>query len=127
METPKIKYTSVDEYISGFPPEIRTLLEEIRAIIIQTAPNAKEIISYNMPAYKQNGVLVYYAANKGHIGFYPTGSPVEVFKNELKDYKTSKGAIKFPFETGIPHELVKQIVQYRIVEDAENAERKKKK
>jgi len=114
---PQIKFNSVDEYISFQPESVRYLLEELRQIIRQTAPTASEVISYNMPAYKINGILVYFAANKKHIGFYPTSSPIVIFKDKLINYKTSKGAIQFPIKSGIPAELVKNIVEYRIHED----------
>jgi uncharacterized protein YdhG (YjbR/CyaY superfamily) len=128
MQTsPKYKFTSVDEYIATFSPAVKEKLEQIRAVIKRAAPNAQEVISYNMPAYKQHGVLVYFAAAKAHIGFYPTGSPIVVFKKELEAYKTSKGAIQFPISGPIPTVLVADIVTYRAQEDLEKAARKKKK
>jgi uncharacterized protein YdhG (YjbR/CyaY superfamily) len=72
-----------------------------------------------MPAFKQHGVLVYFAGNKNHIGFYPTSSPIRIFKNELINYKTSKGAIQFPIDQAIPTRLVTKIVKYRVAEDKE--------
>ncbi|MDO9153431.1 MAG: DUF1801 domain-containing protein [Paludibacter sp.] len=105
----KKNYNSVDEYIHDQPEKTQPLLHHIRHIILDTAPTAKEIISYGMPAYKIHGVLVYFAANKNHIGFYPTGSPIIVFKDELSGYKTSKGAIQFPIKSGIPTDLVKKL------------------
>ncbi len=108
------KFRNVDEYLSTFDPEIRSILESLRKTIKAAAPEAEEVISYNMPAFKFHGILVYYAAHKEHIGFYPAGSNVvELFKNELKDYKTSRGTIQFPFRLPIPHRLVKKIVRYR--------------
>jgi len=121
----KAIYNSVDEYIAAQPDSIRSLLVEIRQIIKQAAPAAIETISYGMPAYKINGILVYFAANKQHLGFYPTASPIVVFKDELLDYKTSKGAIQFPIKSGIPAPLVRQIVEYRIQEDEMKALAKK--
>ncbi len=123
----KATYSSVDEYISAQPENIRPLLELIRATIKEAAPEAKEVISYGMPAYKQHGVLVYFAANKQHVGFYPTASPIVVFADNLSMYKTSKGAIQFPVKTGIPVELVKKIVEFRVNEDEMKAALKKKK
>ncbi|MES2616672.1 MAG: DUF1801 domain-containing protein [Bacteroidota bacterium] len=114
-----VKFTTVDEYLATVPQDVRAMLETLRATIKKAAPKAQEVISYNMPAYKQHGVLVYFAAGKNHIGFYPTGSPVAVFKEELKDYKTSKGAIQFPLDKAIPKALVTAIVKYRIKEDLE--------
>lgn len=123
----KKTYNSVDEYIAAQPENVQSLLQEIRQIIKNAAPASTEIISYGMPAYKQHGVLVYFAENKQHIGFYPTGSPVEIFADELRDYKTSKGAIQFPLKTGIPSALVEKIVKYRINEDELKALSKKTK
>jgi len=123
----KATYNSVDEYINAQPENIKSLLEELRQIIKQTAPSAMEVISYGMPAYKANGVLVYFAANKQHIGFYPTASPIVVFKDELTNYKTSKGTIQFPIKSGIPAALVKKIVEYRVQEDEMKALAKKSK
>jgi uncharacterized protein YdhG (YjbR/CyaY superfamily) len=124
---PSTKFKSIDEYHSMFPDHVAALLEDLRETIRQAAPKAEEVISYNMPAFKQHGVLVYYAAAKAHIGFYPTGSPVAVFKEELSKYKTSKGAIQFPIDGPIPKTLVKKIVKYRLAEDKENAAAKAKK
>ena len=121
------KFTTVEEYMASIPAEAIARAEEIREVIKKAAPKATEVISYNMPAYRQHGVLVYFAAAKAHIGFYPTGSPVAVFKDELTQYKTSKGAIQFPLDKPIPKALVKKIVQYRIAEDAEKAATKKAK
>lgn len=102
------------------------MLEELRLVIKKAAPQATELISYNMPAVKQNKVLVYYAVQKNHIGFYPTASPIQVFAKELKGYKTSKGAIQFPIEEPIPIDLVERIVKYRLKEDMDKAKAKKK-
>lgn len=124
---PSTKFISVEEYISCFPPGVQAVLEEMRKTIRQAAPKATEVISYNMPAFKQNGVLVYYAANKEHIGFYPTAAPIVVFADQLAAYKTSKGAIQFPLGKPIPKTLVKNIVKYRLEADAEKAKAKKKK
>ncbi|MFY9309138.1 MAG: DUF1801 domain-containing protein [Bacteroidia bacterium] len=123
----KIQYRSIDEYHSGFPENVQKMMEELRAIIREAAPRASEVISYNMPAFRQYGVLVYYAAYKNHIGFYPTGSPIRVFKDELVKYKTSKGAIQFPIDSRIPKTLVKKIVKYRVLEDLEREKQKAKK
>jgi len=78
-----IKFKTIDEYFSSFPESTREILEVLRSTIKREAPNAQEVISYNMPAFKAHGVLVYYAAHQGHIGFYPTSLPIEVFKSEL--------------------------------------------
>lgn len=110
------KYKTAEEYISSFPEEIRLKLESLRKTILKAAPDAEEVISYNMPAYRLNGILVYFAAYKNHIGFYPTSSPIKHFKNELTDYKTSKGAIQFPLDKPLPSGLVTRIIKFRIKE-----------
>ena len=121
------KFTTVDEYISMFPEEVKKSLVSMRAIIQKAVPDAKEIISYNMPAYKVNGVLVYFAGNKHHIGFYPTASGVREFEKELEGYATSKGAIRFPMDKKLPVKLITQIVRFRQAEDEAKAVAKKKK
>lgn len=121
------KFTTVDEYISTFPQEIRPILEKMRHTISKAAPKAEEVISYNMPAFKLNGMLVYYAGYKKHIGFYPTASGITEFEEELTDYKTSKGAIQFPIDKPLPIGLITKIVKFRIAENNEKALLKKKK
>lgn len=123
----KAKYNSVAEYIDNQPENTKSHLIKIRKAILNAAPNAIEIISYGMPAYKVHTVLVYFAANKNHIGFYPTATPIEVFEKELKLYKTSKGAIQFPLNKEIPIKLVEKIVQFRINEDEQSFLNKKQK
>jgi uncharacterized protein YdhG (YjbR/CyaY superfamily) len=126
MKTSKPKFSNADEYIAMFPDNVKEVLQKIRLTIKKTAPAAEEVISYQMPAFKLNGMLVWYAANKEHIGFYPTPSPIRVFKKELANYKTSKGAIQFPIDKAIPLKLIKDIVEFRINENLEKAERKLK-
>ncbi|MFZ5942215.1 MAG: iron chaperone [Bacteroidota bacterium] len=109
---------TVEEYIAGFPEEIRVILETIRTVIRKNAPTAVEGISYGMPAYRQHAVLVYFAAQKKHLGFYPTGSGVAGFADRLGAYKTSKGAIQFPYDKPIPLELIAEMVRFRVNEDA---------
>jgi len=112
------KPTSVDEYISSYPKETQKLLEQIRATIKGVAPDAEEVISYMMPGYKLNGMLVWFAGFKNHIGFYPRGSSaIEAFKKELTGYKTSKGAIQFPKDKPMPIALIKKMVKYRVKEN----------
>ncbi len=121
------KFTTVDEYINSFPLEVRKILEKLRQTIARAAPNAEEVISYNMPAFKLNGALVYYAAYKKHVGFYPTNSGITEFADELADYKTSKGAIQFPLEKPLPTGLITKIVKFRAVENKAKALAKKNK
>jgi len=107
---------TVDEYISRYPENIQKILKKIRRVIREVAPEAIEKISYGMPTFYQKENLVHFAANKKHLGFYPTSSGVKNFKEELIDYKTSKGAIQFPYDKPIPYELIKKIVKFRLNE-----------
>lgn len=127
MQTNIAVAKSIDEYIERFPENVQTILQKLRATIKKAAPGAEEVISYQMPAFKYHGVLVYFAGYKNHIGFYPTSSPMKVFKKELAGYKTSKGAIQFPIEKAIPLTLVKDIVKFRIKENLEKETTKLKK
>ncbi|GEP93414.1 Uncharacterized conserved protein YdhG, YjbR/CyaY-like superfamily, DUF1801 family [Chitinophaga terrae (ex Kim and Jung 2007)] len=115
------KAPNVDAYIAGFPTAVQQLLNEMRKIIRKAAPKAEEKISYGIPAYRQNGNLVYFAAFKNHIGFYPTPSGIEKFKKELSSYKQSKGTVQFPLDQPLPADLISRIVKFRIAEDAERA------
>jgi uncharacterized protein YdhG (YjbR/CyaY superfamily) len=103
----------IDEYISGFTGETRQKLEEIREIIRSAVPEAEEVISYGMPAYKIKKVLVYFAANKNHIGFYPTASGIRNFSPEFSSYKWSKGAVQFPIKDPLPKDLIIRITLFR--------------
>jgi uncharacterized protein YdhG (YjbR/CyaY superfamily) len=109
---------SIDEYISYFPAATQITLQEIRGVIHEAASEATETISYSMPAFKRKRILVYFAAYKNHIGFYPTSSGVEAFKNELAGYEISKGAIRFPIDKPLPVELIQKIVRFRVNEVA---------
>jgi len=120
------KPTSVEEYFSRFSPEIQAKLQQIRDTLRAALPGAKEVISYHMPAFKTTEVLVYYAAAKSHLGYYPTNSGVEEFKKELAEYVTSKGAIQFPYDRELPFELIAQIAQFRAEQAKHRAQLKKK-
>jgi uncharacterized protein YdhG (YjbR/CyaY superfamily) len=124
MKTKKT-YKDIDEYISNFPVEIQNKLIELRAAIQKAAPDAEEKISYQMPAFYLLGNLVYFAAFKNHIGFYPTASGVEVFKNELSGFIHSRGAIQFPIDKPLPIDLVTRIVTFRVKENLNRAKTKK--
>lgn len=118
---------NVDLYIAGFPAETQEMLNQLRETIRKVAPEAEEVISYQMPAYKYHGMLAYFAGYKNHIGFYPTGSGIESFKPKLSAFKTSKGTIQFPIDQPLPLELITEIVQFRVAENLEKAESKRKK
>lgn len=105
---------SIDDYIAGFPEDVQVKLQKLRTAIQETAPDAEEKISYQMPTFVQNGNLVHFAAFKHHIGFYPAPSGIDHFKKELEKFKTSKGAIQFPLDQEIPLGLVKEIVKFRL-------------
>jgi uncharacterized protein YdhG (YjbR/CyaY superfamily) len=121
--TPK----NIDEYIAGFPKDIQEILEKIRMTIRKAAPDAQETISYQIPTFTLKGYLVHFAAFKKHIGFYPTSSGIEKFKQELSVYKTSRGTVQFPLDRPIPYELIRRIVKFRAKENLERSEAKKKK
>lgn len=127
METPIIPIKDADSYIAAQPEATRLVLEQLRQIIKEIVPEAEEVISYQMPAFKQNGVLVWYAGYKKHVGFYPSSKPIEVFKDELSVYKTSKGAIQFPLDKLLPVELITKIVNFRVNENLAKAFTKKQK
>lgn len=120
--------TTIDAYILIQAPEKQMGLQKIRAIIKKVAPKATEGISYQMPVFKQNGDLVYFAAFKNHFGFYPTAKPIQVFKAQIeaKGYTYSKGAIQFPCDQPFPTKLIQEIVKYRIKENQLKAESKSK-
>lgn len=120
----KTSFKNVDEYISGFPENVRALLEQMRTTIKKAAPQAEEVISYQMPAYKYFGILVYFAGYKNHIGFYPTASGIEVFKNELSMYKGAKGSVQFPLDKPLPVALITKIVKFKLNQNMQKAESK---
>jgi uncharacterized protein YdhG (YjbR/CyaY superfamily) len=119
------KPESVDQYLSWFTGEIRERLELIRATIKNELPEAKEVISYHMPAFKTTEVLVYYAAAKNHIGYYPTNTGVTEFKKELEPYKTSKGAIQFPLDQPLPLDLIAAIATFRLLQVGSKPKKRK--
>ena len=108
---------TIAEYIKGFPKDIRVILQELRRTIREAAPGAMEGISYQIPVFKQNGPLVYFAGYKSHIGFYPTSSGIAAFKKELSAYKLRKGTVQFSLDKPIPRGLVKRIVKFRMKEN----------
>ncbi|OXA93211.1 iron chaperone [Flavobacterium hercynium] len=122
METKKPK--TINEYIGGFPNDVQELLERIRATIQEAAPDAKEKISYSMPAFEQNGIVVYFAAYKNHIGLYALPTGHEAFKEELSSYKSGKGSVQFPLNLPMPYELISKIVKFRVQENLEKIKKK---
>lgn len=126
MEGKKITFKSIDEYILQFPLEVQEILKTLRNVIRESAPDAEEKISYQMPTFALHGNLVHFAAHKNHIGFYPTPSAIEAFKNELSEYKGAKGSVQFPYSKPIPYELIKKIVEFRVDENIKQAKNKSK-
>jgi uncharacterized protein YdhG (YjbR/CyaY superfamily) len=110
-------FKTIDEYIASFPKNVQNVLQELRRIIRDCAPEAKEAISYQIPTFKLKGNLVHFAAFKNHIGFYPTSSAIEAFKEKLTKYEISKGTVRFPINEPIPFELVKEMVRFRVKEN----------
>lgn len=119
MKETKKPFNTIDEYIQVQEKNIQLGLQKIRAAIKKAAPKATEGISYQMPVFKQNGDLVYFASAKKHYGFYPTPKPILVFKKQLDEngYTYSKGAIQFPLDKPIPIKLIQEIVKFRIQEN----------
>lgn len=118
------KIDSVDEYILNSPPELHERLEKLRKVIKEAAPDAGEKISWGMPTFILHGNLVHFAVHKNHIGFYPAPSGIEAFKDELSEYKSSKGAVQFPIAKPLPFELISRIVKFRAAENKKAAEEK---
>lgn len=113
----KTSFKNIDEYIAIQIQEVQILLEQIRQTILKAAPEAEEVISYNMPAFKYQGMLVYFAAYKNHIGFYATPTGHSEFKDELSAYKQGKGSVQFPLSKPLPLDLISRIVAFRVKEN----------
>ena len=124
MDSTKTTYKTVDEYIQLFPKDVQEVLQAIRKLIREEAPEAVEMISYQMPAFKLKGrPLVYFAAWKSHIGFYATPSGNEKFKKEIAKYKQAKGSIQFPLSEPMPLNLIRDIVRFRVQENLARAKK----
>jgi uncharacterized protein YdhG (YjbR/CyaY superfamily) len=115
----KIHFKDIDSYILAQPIEVRERLEAIRHAIKSAAPKAEEVISYNMPAFKLHGMLVYFAVFKHHIGFYPFTTAITEFQKELSVYKGAKGSVQFPLDKPVPITLIKKIIKFRVKENLE--------
>ena len=110
--------SSIDEYIAGFPPETQAVLEQMRALIRASAPEATETISYAIPTFDLNGHhLAHFAGYAKHIGFYPVPSAMEAFKDELAPYRSGKGSAQFPLGQPLPADLIRRIVEFRVAEN----------
>lgn len=127
MDSKKAGFRSIDEYIATFPEDIQKILQEIRATVQAAAPDAKEKISYQMPTFDLKGNLVHFAAFKNHIGFYPTPSGTEAFREEIARYQGAKDSIRFPLNEPMPLDLIRRIVEFRVAENLKKAEEKTRK
>jgi uncharacterized protein YdhG (YjbR/CyaY superfamily) len=114
MDKSKKAFKTADEYIRSFPEHISGKLTKLREVIIKSAPEAEEIISYGMPAYKYHGVIAYFAASKNHYALYAYPDSIKAFKDYLKPYSLSKGTIRFTYDKPLPVQLVKDIIKYRV-------------
>ena len=119
--------TDIDSYISQFPADVQAILEEVRKTIRQAAPDAEEVISYQMPAFRQQGILVYFAAWKKHIGLYPPITGDESLEKEAEPYAGPKGNLQFPLDEPIPYDLIERIVRLRVEQNSAKAAAKRKK
>jgi uncharacterized protein YdhG (YjbR/CyaY superfamily) len=118
--------SGVDEYIAAFPPRVRAILRKIRATVAATAPDASEKISYRMPAFAQDGVLIYFAAFQNHIGVFPPVSGDPRLERSLSRYRGPKGNFKFPLDEPVPYHLIKRIVALRLRQNAAKAAARRK-
>ncbi len=119
------KPKDIDAYIAAYPEEVQKLLEQFRATVKKQAPGAEELISYGIPAFRLNGLLVWFAAHVKHIGFYPRASAIDAFKEDLVAYKTAKGSVQFPLYKPLPIGLIAKILKFRIKENLEIGKGKK--
>src|SRR5262245_11614082 len=120
-------YDTIDEYIVTFPPKVQAILKKIRLAVKKTAPKAEEKISYRMPAFFQNGVLIYFAAFKNHIGVFPPVTGDATLMKQLAPYRGPKGNLKFPLGEPIPYNLISRIAKARLKLNLERARTKRKK
>jgi uncharacterized protein YdhG (YjbR/CyaY superfamily) len=124
---PGSKPTDVDSYIANFPKGVRTLLNKVRRTIRAAAPRADEVISYNIPAYRQHGILVYFAGFKGHVGLYPPVRGNDALAKSVAKYAGPKGNLKFPYDQPLPLALIGRIVRYKVKQDLARVAAKKRK
>jgi uncharacterized protein YdhG (YjbR/CyaY superfamily) len=123
MPTGRATPKDIDEYISWFSPEVQALLEKVRLTIRKAAPDAQETISYKIPAFKLNGILVYFAAFKKHIGFYPPVRGDARLEKAISLYAGVRGNLQFPLGQPIPYDLIERIVKLRVKQNLSRANR----
>ena len=125
MEKTKVVPETVDQYIAAFPADVKKRIQQLRKTIKAAAPKADELISYQMPGYKYFGMLVYFAAYKNHIGFYPGAGGVLEFYKKLSSFKSAKGSVQFPHDRPIPYDVISKIVKFRVKQNEEKVSLKK--
>jgi uncharacterized protein YdhG (YjbR/CyaY superfamily) len=125
MEKAKVVPETVDQYIGAFPADVKKRMQQLRKTIKAAAPKADELISYQMPGYKYFGMLVYFAAYKNHIGFYPGAGGVLEFYKKLSSFKSAKGSVQFPHDRPIPYDMISKIVKFRVKQNEEKLSLKK--
>lgn len=114
---------TIDDYIREAPEEVQEVLQTLRRVIQEEAPEAEEAIRYQIPTFILHGNLVHFAAFKNHIGFYPVPSGVAAFQQELAAYKQGKGSVQFPLDQPMPYDLIRRIVRFRMAENLEKAKK----
>ncbi len=127
MKSSRASPKTVDEYIDTFSPGVQAILRRVRQIVREAAPEAQEVISYRMPAFKQNGVLVYFAAFNSHIGLYPPVSGDTRIRKAIAPYAGEKGNLRFPLDKPIPYDLIARITELRLKQNLAKAAGKRKK
>jgi uncharacterized protein YdhG (YjbR/CyaY superfamily) len=125
MEKAILVPETVDQYIAAFPADVKKRMQQLRKTIKAAAPKAEEVISYQMPGYKYLGMLVYFAAYKNHIGFYPGAGGVLEFYKKLSSFKSAKGSVQFPHDRPIPYDVISKIVKFRVKQNEEKFSLKK--
>jgi uncharacterized protein YdhG (YjbR/CyaY superfamily) len=126
MATRRITYANIDAYIEASAADVRPVLQKIRRLIQKAAPDAQETISYQMPAFKQHGILLYFAAFKHHIGLYPPVRGDARLEKALAPYEGEKGNLRFPLDQPMPFELIERVARFRVKQDTESAAPKRK-
>ena len=127
MKTKQTAPQNIDEYIAGYPKDVQAILEKVRATIRKAAPGAEETIKYLMPTFMLNGNLLYFAAFKKHIGFFPPTKGDDKLEREVSAYAGPKGNLRFQLDAPIPYALIARIVKLRVKQNLERAKAKKKK
>ena len=127
METNRTAPANIDDYIAAFPPEIQVLLQRVRTVVRLAAPEAQEVISYRMPAFKQCGVLLYFAAFQRHLGLYPPVKGDARIEKAIAPYAGEKGNLRFYFDQPIPYGLISRIARLRVKQNLEKAAAKRTK